>query len=405
MPVGLSEITTLIPVKGIRWGVAAAGIKSAGRNDLALMEIIPGSSVAALYTRNAFCAAPVILAKQHGAAAATRYLLINSGNANAGTGEVGMKASFDSCTAVAELTGCQPKEVLPFSTGVIGELLPVDRIRAALPKVHADLNEQGWEAAAHAIMTTDIVAKGVSKQLQLNGETVTITGIAKGSGMIKPDMATMLAFLATDAKLDQDLLQQLLTHAVDHSFNSITVDGDTSTNDACVLVATGQVDATFVSESDVGFTEFSAALTEVCQTLAQAIVRDGEGATKFISINVKGGRDEAECRQVAYTVAHSPLVKTAFFASDPNWGRILAAVGRAGLEGLEVDKIVIQLGDVCIVRGGGCDGAYTEAAGQAVMSQDEITITVDLGRGDAESQVWTTDLSYDYVKINTEYRT
>ncbi len=405
MPVGLSEFTTLVPVKGIRWGVAAAGIKAADRNDLALMEIALGSSLAAVYTRNAFCAAPVVLARQHGTAAATRFLLINSGNANAGTGEAGLKASFDSCAAVAELTDCQPEAVLPFSTGVIGELLPVDRIRASLPEVHANLDEQGWEAAARAIMTTDLIAKGVSKQLHINGETVTITGIAKGSGMIKPDMATMLAFLATDAKIDQGLLQQMLEDAVNHSFNSITVDGDTSTNDACVLVATGQVDVALESESAPGFAEFSTALIEVCQNLAQAIVRDGEGATKFITIDVKGGRDVAECRQVAYTVAHSPLVKTAFFASDPNWGRILAAVGRAGLEGLAVEKITIHLGDVCIVRGGGRDAAYTETAGQTVMDQEEITITIDLGRGDAEAQIWTTDLSYDYVKINAEYRT
>ena len=405
MPVGLTELPPLLPIKGIRWGVSAAGIKRVGRNDVAMMEIAPGSTTAAVYTRNVFCAAPVTLARRHGAAKASRYLLINSGNANAGTGEPGMQAALDTCVAVADLIGCQPEEVLPFSTGVIGEPLPVDKIRTVLPMAYGDLTEQGWETAARAIMTTDIVAKGVSKQLQINGKTLTITGIAKGSGMIRPDMATMLAYLATDAKVERNLLQQLLRQSVDASFNCITVDGDTSTNDACVLVATGQTGVAFEKDSDVGYSEFAAAVTKVCQHLAQAIVRDGEGATKFITINVTGGGDAAECRQVAYTVAHSPLVKTAFFASDPNWGRILAAVGRAGLEGLEVNKITIHLGDVCIVRGGGRDVAYSEAAGQKVMSQEEITITIDLGRGNAEAQIWTTDLSYDYIKINAEYRT
>jgi glutamate N-acetyltransferase/amino-acid N-acetyltransferase len=405
MPVGLSELPELLPVPGIRWGVAAAGIKRAGRDDVALMEIAPDSAVAAVYTRNAFCAAPVTLARAHGAAAPSRYLLINSGNANAGTGEVGMLAARESCQAVAQLVGCADEAVLPFSTGVIGELLPVARIRDSLPSAIDSMSEQGWAAAARAIMTTDIVPKGVSKQVQVNSKTVTITGIAKGSGMIRPDMATMLAYVATDAGVAPGLLQSLLQQAVDNSFNSITVDGDTSTNDACVLVASGQAKVSFDSESDAGFAEFVAAVTEVCRTLAQAIVRDGEGATKFITIDVKGGRDAAECRQVAYTVAHSPLVKTAFFASDPNWGRILAAVGRAGLDDLELEKVLIHLGDVCIVRDGGRDVTYTEAAGQAVMDQAEITITITLGRGEAEAQVWTTDLSYDYVKINAEYRT
>lgn len=405
MPVGLSGLPELLPVSGIRWGVAEAAIKRPGRNDVALMEIAPDSSTAAVYTRNAFCAAPVNVAKRHGAAQAARYLLINSGNANAGTGAPGLQAALASCRAVAELGHCQPEAVLPFSTGVIGEPLPLERIRRALPQALAGLSEQGWEAAARAIMTTDIVPKGISKQLVLNGKRVTITGIAKGSGMIRPDMATMLAYLATDAGVAQVLLQQTLRRAADRSFNSITVDGDTSTNDACVLVATGQAGVTFAFETDAGFAEFDAAVTQVCQALAQAIVRDGEGATKFITIDVQGGRDTAECRQVAYAVAHSPLVKTAFFASDPNWGRILAAVGRAGLDGLDVDKVALHLGDVCIARGGGRAADYTEAAGQAVMREAEITITIALGRGSAEARVWTTDLSYDYVKINAEYRT
>jgi len=404
MPVGLSEPEVLLPIAGVRWGIAAAGIKYANRNDLALMEINSGAATAAVYTRNAFCAAPVILARQHGAAAATRYLLINSGNANAGTGEPGMKAALDSCAAVAEMATCKIDEVLPFSTGVIGELLPVEKIRNALPQAYADLSADNWLKAARAIMTTDILAKGISRQIEINGKTVTITGITKGSGMIRPDMATMLAYVATDAKVAPALLQQLLQQAVDSSFNSITVDGDTSTNDACVLVASRQSGVAFVSESDAGYVEFAAAVIDVLQFLAQAIIRDGEGATKFITIDVSGGANKAECRQVAYTVAHSPLVKTALFASDPNWGRILAAVGRAGVENIDVARITIHLGDVRIVCDGERDVAYTEAAGQAVMDEEEITIRIDLGRGPAQAQIWTTDLSYDYVKINAEYR-
>jgi len=404
MPVGLSEPEGLLPIAGVRWGITAATIKYADRNDLALMEIAPGSTVAAVYTRNAFCAAPVTVARQHGAAASARYLLINSGNANAGTGEPGMKAALDSCAAVADVAGCKTEEVLPFSTGVIGELLPSEKIRNALPHAYADLSADHWLKAAQAIMTTDILAKGVSRQVEIGGKTVTITGITKGSGMIRPDMATMLAYVATDAAVEPALLQQLLQQAVDGSFNSITVDGDTSTNDACVLVASGRAGVAFAVESDAGYSEFAAAVIDVLQCLAQAIIRDGEGATKFITIDVCGGANKAECRQVAYTVAHSPLVKTALFASDPNWGRILAAVGRAGVEDLDVDKVAIHLGDVRIVCDGGRDASYTEVAGQAVMDEEEITIKIDLGRGSAQAQIWTTDLSYDYVKINAEYR-
>ncbi len=404
MPVGLSEPEALLPIAGVRWGVVAAGIKYADRNDLALMEIAPGAATAAVYTRNAFCAAPVTLARQHGAAAATRYLLINSGNANAGTGEPGMMAALESCAGLADVVGCKTEEVLPFSTGVIGELLPSEKIRNVLPQAYADLSADSWLKAARAIMTTDILAKGVSRQIEIGGKTATISGIAKGSGMICPDMATMLAYVATDVGVEHALLQRLLQQAVDCSFNSITVDGDTSTNDACVLVASGQAGIAFVSEADAGYGEFAAAVIEVFQFLAQAIIRDGEGATKFITIDVNGGINKAECRQVAYTVAHSPLVKTALFASDPNWGRILAAVGRAGVESLDVDKVSIHLGDVRIVCDGGRDASYTEVAGQTVMDEDEITIRIDLGRGPAQSQIWTTDLSYDYVKINAEYR-
>ncbi len=404
MTVGLVELPLLPVVAGVRWGGAAAGIKRPGRMDVALMEIAEGASVAAVYTLNAFCAAPVIVAKRHGAAITPRYLLINSGNANAGTGEPGMRAAEVSCAAVAAVTGCVAEAVLPFSTGVIGELLPVAKIEAVLPQAWASLTAEGWGDAARSIMTTDTVPKGATRQITVQGKQITINGIAKGSGMICPNMATMLGYVATDAGVDQALLQQLITQATDRSFNCITVDGDTSTNDACVLVATDKSGVRFNSASDVGYVEFAAAVTEVCQVLAQAIIRDGEGATKYITVDVRGGVNEAECRQVAYTIAHSPLVKTAFFASDPNWGRILAAVGRAGVEGLDVAKIDIYLGEVCIVRGGGRNPDYTEAAGQAVMKQPEILIRVELARGDAAAQIWTTDLSYDYVKINAEYR-
>ncbi len=404
MAVGSVELPLMSAVAGIRWGGAAAGIKRQGRKDVAVMEIAAGSSVAAVYTLNAFCAAPVIVAKRHGAATAPRYLLINSGNANAGTGEPGMRAAEASCAAVAAVMGCKAEEVLPFSTGVIGELLPVAKIEAVLPQAKESLTADGWADAARSIMTTDTVPKGATRQIVVQGKTITINGISKGSGMICPNMATMLGYVATDAGVDQALLLQLMTQAANLSFNCITVDGDTSTNDACVLVATNKAGVSFNSASDVGYTEFAAAVIEVCQVLAQAIIRDGEGATKYITVDVRGGINEAECRQVAYTIAHSPLVKTAFFASDPNWGRILAAVGRAGVEGLDVEKIDIYLGEVCIVRGGGRDPVYTEEAGQRVMKEAEITICVELARGGAEAQIWTTDFSYDYVKINAEYR-
>lgn len=404
MTVGLVELPLMPAVAGVRWGRAAAGIKRPGRHDVALMEIAAGASVAAVYTLNAFCAAPVVVAKHHGAVATPRYLLINSGNANAGTGEPGMRAAEASCAAVAAVTGCAAEEVLPFSTGVIGELLPVAKIEAVLPQAWESLTADGWADAARSIMTTDTVPKGATRQLVVQGKAITINGIAKGSGMICPNMATMLGYVATDAGVDQTLLQQLIKQAADSSFNCITVDGDTSTNDACVLVATDKAGVRFSSASDVGYAEFAAAVIDVCQVLAQSIIRDGEGATKYITVDVRGGISESECRQVAYTVAHSPLVKTAFFASDPNWGRILAAVGRAGVEGLEVSKIDIFLGDVSIVRGGARDPSYTEAAGQTVMKQSEIVIRIELARGNAAAQIWTTDFSYDYVKINAEYR-
>ncbi len=404
MAVGLTGLPTLHPVAGVRWGTAAAGIKKNGATDVAVLALERGAHCAAVFTSNAFCAAPVTIARRNLLQGEVRYLLVNSGNANAGTGEQGVVDGEACCAALAGLVGCDASQVLPFSTGVIGETLPVDKLSSALPIALKSLNE-GWRDAAHAIMTTDTVPKGASRQLSIGGRAVTITGISKGSGMIHPNMATMLAYVATDAALAPALLQSCLERAVASSFNAITVDGDTSTNDACVLVASGQGEVTFESEEDAGFSEFQAALTGVCQTLAQAIIRDGEGATKLITVEVCGGRDVAECRQVADAVALSPLVKTAFFASDPNWGRILAAVGRAGLPDFDIDLITIYLDEVCIVRGGGRAPTYTEAAGQAVMEREEITVTINLERGEAKTRVWTCDFSYDYVRINAEYRT
>jgi len=391
-------------VAGLRLGTTCAGVKYPDRRDLVVIEATPGTRAAAVFTRNAFCAAPVIVARTHLATASPRYLLINTGNANAGTGRQGLVDAEATCQALAERTGCRPEEVLPFSTGVIGEPLPLFRLVTGLPGALAALRPEGWIEAAHGIMTTDTRPKWASRRLSVAGREVTVTGIAKGAGMICPDMATMLAFVATDAEVEPAVLQNILVGAVADSFNAITVDGDTSTNDALVLLATGQSGAV-IPAADADCEHFTAAVNEVCSELAQAIVRDGEGATKFITIRVEGGRDVAECRQVAYTIAHSPLVKTAFFASDPNWGRILAAVGRAGLAELAIDQVSIHLDEVCIVRAGGRAPEYTEAQGQAVMARPEITIRVELGRGAAAARIWTTDLSFDYVRINAEYRT
>lgn len=359
-----------------------------------------------MFTRNAFSAAPVRVAQAHLAAATPRYLLINTGNANAGIGEQGMRDALACCEGMAAQAGVRVDEVLPFSTGVIGEPLPVPVIAAALPAVQRALSADGWADAAHGIMTTDTVAKGASRRINIDGHSVTVTGIAKGSGMIHPNMATMLAFIATDAAVVAPLLQKCVADATACSFNAITVDGDTSTNDACVVMSTGRSSLPLLaSEHDVAYPAFALAVTEVCETLAQAIVRDGEGATKLITVEVRGGADMEECRKVAFTIAHSPLVKTAFFASDPNWGRILAAVGRAGLHQLAVDRVDIYLDDVCIVRRGGRAAEYQEAMGREVMAREEITVRMDLGRGRAEARVWTCDFSYDYVRINAEYRT
>ncbi len=393
-------------VAGVRLASTAAGVRYQDRQDLVLMELAAGAACAATFTRNAFCAAPVTVAKAHLAATSPQLLLINAGNANAGTGARGIADAEACCRALADRVGCAPQTVLPFSTGVIGEDLPVDRISAAIPGLVEALAADGWEAAARAIMTTDTVPKLARREVEIDGRMVTLVGMAKGAGMIRPDMATMLAFLATDAAIAPALLGTLLRQAVDVSFNAISIDGDTSTNDACVLAATGALGNAPLN--DLGGTDtaiFAAALTALCQELASAIVRDGEGATKLVTIDVESALNAAEARQVADTIAHSPLVKTALFAGDPNWGRILAAVGRAGVADLDIDAVRIWLDDLCIVSGGGRDPAYTEAAGQAVMARDSLTIRVGLGRGDERARLLTCDLSYDYVRINAEYRT
>ncbi len=399
-----SDTSPPFPVAGIRLGTACAGIKKPEHRDLVIIELSPGTNTAAVFTRNAFCAAPVIVAREHLAAESPRYLLVNTGNANAGTGQQGLDDAHACCAALAELTAVRSEAILPFSTGVIVENLPVDRIIQGLPAAIEALSAAGWSDASYGIMTTDTVPKLVSRRVVIEGESITVTGMAKGAGMIRPDMATMLAYVATDAAVGASLLQSMLEQAVDASFNRITVDGDTSTNDACLLMATGESGLSVEAETSACLA-LQALVSEVCVELAKAMVRDGEGATKLINIEVTGGKDIEECRQVAYTVAHSPLVKTAFFAADPNWGRILAAVGRAGLAELQIDTIRIHLDEVCIVSHGGRDAAYTEERGQAVMDRNEITVRIDLARGQASSNVWTCDFSYDYVRINAEYRT
>lgn len=406
MPVNLKPPSELLPVNGIRLGAAQAAIKRVGRDDVLLLVLDKGSSVAATFTRNAFAAAPVKLASQHLASNDIRALLINSGNANAGTGQAGIDDAQACCQAVAEALGIGAAQVLPFSTGVIGSRLPVDRIQAAAVQCASVLQPANWLAGAQAIMTTDTVAKGVSRKMKFaDGTGITLTGIAKGSGMIRPDMATMLAFVGTDASISDADLQALLTDAVSVSFNSITVDGDTSTNDACVLCATGQAGGALLQPGSPEWRLFADALRGLLTELAQAIVRDAEGATKFITVQVGGAANTNEARQVAFTVAHSPLVKTACFASDPNWGRILAAVGRAGLPDLDISGVGIQLGQVGVVVNGEPAADYREADAAAVMAQAEFTIAISLGRGDAAARIWTSDLSYEYVKINAEYRT
>ena len=393
-------------VAGVQLGVAQAGIKKADHDDLVVIALAPGTRTSALFTQNTFRAAPVQLAEAHLAAAEAqpRYLLINTGNANAGTGEAGIAAAADCCEALAQLTETDATQVLPFSTGVIGELLSAEQICTALPAALNDLTDEGWECAAGAILTTDTRAKLRSIEVELDGQRCAITGIAKGAGMICPNMATMLAFVATDAGIDAPLLNDLLSAAVQASFNRITVDGDTSTNDAVTLSATGQSDIEITAGSEYA-EHFAQALTTLMIELAQDIVRDGEGASKFVEIRVTGGESEEACDQVARTVAHSPLVKTALFASDPNWGRILAAIGRAGLDDLDTDAVSVHLNGVLIVEHGARAGSYTEEKGQEAMASGDLLIDIALNRGDAAAVIWTTDLSYDYVRINAEYRT
>ena len=407
MPVNYSTPTPdqLLPIAGVRLGVAEAEIRKKNRRDLTLIALDPGCTVAGVFTQNRFCAAPVQLCREHLAGGKEiRALVINTGIANAGTGEPGRQAAQATCEAVAALFGVGADQVLPFSTGVILENLPVDRIKAGLPAARADLQCDHWHAAAHAIMTTDTIAKAASRTVAVNGKKVTISGISKGAGMIRPNMATMLGFLATDAGIAQPLLEALVNEAADASFNCITIDGDTSTNDSFVMIASGQSGAFFASEADAGWSEVKGAIVAVAVELAQAIVRDGEGATKFITVAVEGGKDRAECRTVGYAIGHSPLVKTAFFASDPNLGRILAAIGYAGIADLDVDCVKVWLDDVLVAERGGRAAAYREEDGARVMKQAEITVRVDLGRGTASASVYTCDFSYDYVKINADYR-
>jgi glutamate N-acetyltransferase/amino-acid N-acetyltransferase len=408
MPVNLiaADPKTLHPVPGVKLGIAMAGVRKADRRDLTVVTLDEGSQVAGVFTRNRFCAAPVQLCRQHLAAnVGARAILINTGNANAGTGEDGLVRAFSTCIALARRLEIAPEQVLPFSTGVIMESLPNDRIEAGLPAALADLAADHWAQAAEAIMTTDTLPKAASRQVQIEGKTVTVTGIAKGAGMIRPNMATMLGFVATDAVIAPVLMQRLVREAADDSFNRITIDGDTSTNDSFLLIATGQAGHAPITRLDsAAGALLRDAVIEVSQQLAQAIVRDGEGATKFITVQVDGGASEDECRRVAYAIAHSPLVKTAFFASDPNLGRILAAVGYAGIDDLDQTEIDLFLDDVHVAKEGGRHPAYREEDGQRVMKQSEITVRVDLHRGDASTTVWTCDLSYDYVKINADYR-
>ena len=392
------------PVKGIRLGTACAGIKKINRRDLVLIELAEGTQTAAVFTQNAFCAAPVVLSKKHLSESEPKYLLINTGNANAGTGAKGLDDALACCKLVADTASVKISEILPFSTGVIGEYLPMDKFPAGIKTAYENLSDNNWEDAAFGIMTTDTIPKAFTEKMSVQGKDITVSGFAKGSGMIRPDMATMLAYIATDAKVAKDLLQQCLLEATNHSFNRITVDGDTSTNDSAVLMATGRSGIEIEKNSEI-FSEFQRVVTKICEGLAKEMVRDGEGATKLITISVTGCKSESEAKDVAYTVAHSPLVKTAFFASDPNWGRILAAVGRAGITEFELDKVNISLDDVSIVRNGEKSRDYTEEKGQAVMNKSDITIHIDLARGNNAVTVWTCDFSYDYVKINAEYRT
>jgi glutamate N-acetyltransferase/amino-acid N-acetyltransferase len=408
MPVNLTTpvAANLLPVAGVLLGVTEANIKRPNRKDLLVMQLCDGARVAGVFTKNRFCAAPVTVAREHLARAnQIRALVVNTGNANAGTGEQGMQDAYATCAALAGLLNCKAEQILPFSTGVIMEPLPVAKIAAGLPGAVANMAVDNWFDASQAIMTTDIVAKAISRQIMIDGVTVTITGIAKGSGMIHPNMATMLGYIATDAAIAQPLLQAIVSEAANRSFNCITVDGDTSTNDALMLIATAKSALPEVQAADsLAANALQAAITEVATWLAQAIVRDGEGATKFITVRIEGGRSEDECKQIGYAIARSPLIKTAFFASDPNLGRILAAIGYAGVADLDVAALQLYLDDVLVAENGGRANSYREEDGQRVMQQSDIAIRVVLNRGAANATLWTCDFSYDYVKINASYR-
>ncbi|WFF37806.1 bifunctional glutamate N-acetyltransferase/amino-acid acetyltransferase ArgJ [Moraxella nasibovis] len=403
MPVGNVTLVPLLPIDGVKIGITQAAVRYENRRDLTVFEIAEGANTAVVTTQNGFAAAPVQLLRQHIVADSPRHLLINTGNANAATGQDGLDRAYATCQALAQKVGVKTEQVLPYSTGVIGETLPSERIIAGLDGALADLQADNWLNAAHAIMTTDTTPKGHSVQTTVDGTTYTITGISKGAGMIRPNMATMLGFVATDAHIEQGLLQTILSDLTNQSFNRITIDGDTSTNDCCTLIATGKAGELIDSDTHPHYQAVYQAIKEVMLTIAQLIVRDGEGASKFITVTVKGGKSTEDCTKVAYAVAHSPLVKTAFFASDPNWGRILAAVGYAGVA-IDQTQVNVSLDEVLICQRGGLADGYTEEMGQAVMSRPEITVLIDLGQGDCTDTVYTCDLSHEYVSINADYR-
>ncbi|MBV1919186.1 MAG: bifunctional glutamate N-acetyltransferase/amino-acid acetyltransferase ArgJ [Pseudomonadales bacterium] len=413
MAVGPNTFPVMLPIKGFKLGTASAEIKYKDRRDLVVMEVAEGATVAGVFTMNRFCAAPVQICQKHlaamsgphtGVVSSKRYLVTNTGYANAGTGPDGYKNGIAVCERMAAIANVSVEDVFPYSTGVIGERLPIETINGALDRCLEDLSEQGWEDAAHGIMTTDTRPKGSSRKLSIQGKDVCITGISKGSGMIMPNMATMLAYVATDVGLSQPLAEGLLKEAADQSFNQATVDGDTSTNDSCMLIATHESGVVFQTESDEGYQQFKDAFISVCVELAQAIIRDGEGATKFVTVRVEEANSRDEARAVAYTVAHSPLVKTALFAADPNWGRILAAIGRAPMNDLNVDAVSVYLDDVLLAEKGSVAQSYLEEDGSRIMAQEEFSIIIKLGRGKVAADVWTCDFSYDYVKINADYR-
>ena len=405
MPIGLPDIPELLAVEGVSLGAANANISKADKDDIALIRCAPGTVTSAVFTRNRFCAAPVTVAREHLGKAATQALVVNSGNANAGTGKAGIRAAETICEQVAASLGIPADSVLPFSTGVIGQQLPVSRFESSLPGCIESMSDDNWLAAARAIMTTDIVPKGLSRRLDLDGKPITLTGIVKGSGMIRPNMATMLAFVATDAAIGQTVLDSMLRQSVETSFNRVTIDGDTSTNDACVLMATGRSGIPLIDDrDDPRCALFSRVLDELMAWLAQSLVRDGEGATKFVTIDVTGAATGRDAGEIAFTVAHSPLVKTALYASDPNWGRILAAVGRARVDDVDTDNVSLTINGTRVLDHGEPSPTYTEQAGQEAMAPAEIRIEINLGSGPGNFTVWTSDLSYDYVRINAEYR-